>query len=96
MIEDVLDLAKIKHKKFHLQIELFDIHKSINEVIEMLSEQSVLKGIDLAAIIHENVPQMVSTDPNRLKRVFINLIDNALKFTSRGHIHLKVNSSKPY
>jgi signal transduction histidine kinase len=56
MIEDVLDLAKIKHKKFHLQIELFDIHKSINEVIEMLSEQSVLKGIDLAAIIHENVP----------------------------------------
>lgn len=39
---------------------------------------------------------MVSTDPNRLKRVFINLIDNALKFTQRGHIHLKVNSSTPY
>ena len=39
---------------------------------------------------------MVSTDPNRLKRVFINLIDNALKFTQRGHIHLKVYSSTPY
>ena len=47
----------------------------------MLSEQAILKGIDLAAIINDNVPQMISTDPNRLKRVFINLIDNALKFT---------------
>lgn len=56
MIEDVLDLTKMKYKKFHLQIELFDIHQTINEVIEMLSEQSVLKGIDLAAIINENVP----------------------------------------
>lgn len=62
----------------------------------MLSEQAILKGIDLAAIINDNVPQMISTDPNRLKRVFINLIDNALKFTSRGHIHIKVNSSSPY
>ena len=56
IVGDILDLAKLKHKNFKLLDELFDIYKVINDVIEMMSERAILKGVELAAIINENVP----------------------------------------
>ena len=56
IIEDIIDMAKFKHNNFMIQEELFDLRSLINDVIELLSEQTIIRNIEMKAIVQPCVP----------------------------------------
>jgi len=66
----------------------------IEGVITMLSEQAKAKGVGLAGLMYNEIPAAVLGDPVRLRQVLAQLIGNAVKFTSRGEVIVRVNEAK--
>jgi PAS domain S-box-containing protein len=91
IINDVLDFSKIESGKLELNIEQINLHELVNQVINLFKHQTNLKNIDLILNLDQNVPQYVFADAVRLKQILVNLIGNALKFTSAGKIQLDIN-----
>jgi PAS domain S-box-containing protein len=94
IINDILDFSKIESGKLDLHIEEIDLFRLLNQVIDLFKHQANLKNISLTLTIDKNVPQYLFSDSIRLKQILVNLISNALKFTSFGHIHLDVDLVK--
>ncbi len=90
LINDILDLSKVEagHLKLeHIEFELGDL---IEKAIEILAMRANEKGLELACHLSPDVPCHLIGDPNRLNQILINLISNAIKFTSAGSIILEV------
>lgn len=94
IINDILDFAKIESGKLELHIEDIDLFRLLHQVIDLFKHQANMKNIALSLTIEECVPQYIYADSIRLKQILVNLISNALKFTSFGHIHLDVDQVK--
>ncbi|WP_281228597.1 PAS domain S-box protein [Flavobacterium aquiphilum] len=88
IINDILDFSKIESGKLDLYIEDIDLFVLLHQVIDLFKHQANIKNIELILNIEENVPQYVCADSIRLKQILVNLMSNALKFTSFGHINL--------
>jgi len=93
VINDILDLSKIEAGYMRLELLAFDLHEMIHELAGMFEEQAARQSLDLTTDIAPDVPQWVEGDPVRLRQVMINLIGNALKFTERGFVTVKVQVS---
>lgn len=91
IINDILDFSKIEAGKLDLDIHEIDIHKLLNEVVDILQYQADKKKIELFVDIDPNLPDLIKTDSVRLKQVLINLLNNAIKFTEKGQVKLKVD-----
>ncbi|MDR6845998.1 PAS domain S-box protein [Flavobacterium granuli] len=94
IINDILDFSKIESGKLDLHIEDIDLFRLLHQVIDLFKHQANMKNIALSLRIEECVPQYIYADSIRLKQILVNLISNALKFTSFGHIHLDVDQVK--
>ncbi|HEU4789194.1 MAG TPA: PAS domain S-box protein, partial [Flavobacterium sp.] len=94
IINDILDFSKIESGKLELHIEDIDLFRLLHQVIDLFKHQANMKNISLSLTIEESVPQYIYADSIRLKQILVNLISNALKFTSFGHIHLDVEQVK--
>ncbi|RTY95140.1 PAS domain S-box protein [Flavobacterium sp. GT3R68] len=97
IVNDVLDFSKIESGKLELVIEKIDIIKLTKQVIDLFKYQADLKNINLSINIHPTVPQYILGDSIRLKQILVNLLSNALKFTTAGKITLSlknINSGK--
>ncbi len=88
IINDILDFSKIEAGRLELETLDFDVRCVIEETMDMLAHRAESKGIELASLIHSNVPSSVRGDPSRLRQVLLNLISNSLKFTERGEVVL--------
>jgi two-component system sensor histidine kinase/response regulator len=93
-IDEVLDYSKIEAGKVSLQQVPFDLQKLLEEVIDLHSFEAHVKGVHLLHDYQADVPTQVIGDPVATKRIFGNLLSNALKFTAQGHLLLKVNCPK--
>jgi two-component system sensor histidine kinase/response regulator len=93
LINDILDYSKIVAGKFDLEVAAFDLPDLIEETIELLAERAVAKGLELGWEIENNVPHSVLGDVGRLRQVLTNLVGNALKFTDRGEVVVRVSVS---
>lgn len=94
IINDILDFSKIESGKLELHIENIDLYRLLHQVIDLFKHQANMKNIALSLTIEKCVPQYICADSIRLKQILVNLISNALKFTSFGHIHLDVDQVK--
>jgi signal transduction histidine kinase/streptogramin lyase len=94
VINDILDFSKIESGKMEIEQEDFDLRHSIEEVMDLFSQRVAQLGLDLIYHIDFNVPMFLIGDSLRLKQVLINLINNAIKFTARGEVLLKVYVTK--
>jgi PAS domain S-box-containing protein len=94
LINDVLDFSKIEAGKLELEDFDFDVHRLVDDVVEMFAEQVQAKGLALAHAIAPDVPPAVRGDADRLKQVLVNLTNNAIKFTERGQITVRVAVEK--
>lgn len=94
VINDVLEISKIEAG--HLKIECIDflLGEMIERIVSYLAIDASRKGLSLSCHIPEEIPAMVTGDPTRLRQVLINLISNAIKFTSSGKVELKMNIEK--
>jgi len=91
LIEDILDISKIEAGKFSIEETEFDLHKLVNTTISMMKKQAETKGLGLSSHISPSTPYLLYGDPHHLRQVFINLIGNAIKFTSNGGIEFKIS-----
>lgn len=94
LINDVLDLAKIEAGKTELNLDMVNIHTLLETAIDVLSFQAHQKGLELILDLAANIPNKIETDELKLKQVLINLLNNALKFTEKGEVILRVSSLK--
>ncbi|XP_024961159.1 histidine kinase 4-like isoform X1 [Cynara cardunculus var. scolymus] len=91
LINEVLDRAKIEAGKLELEAVPFDLRSILDDVLSLFSEKSRHKGIELAVLVSDKVPQIVMGDPGRFRQVITNLVGNSVKFTEQGHIFVQVH-----
>src|SRR4051812_8425947 len=90
VINDILDFSKIEAGKLELDVHDFDLREAVEDVCEMLAPQAHGKGLELMAWIDDDVPATVGGDRARLRQVLTNLVANAVKFTERGEVAVRV------
>lgn len=90
LINAVLDHAKIEAGGLTLEKIPFDFHAAIDAVKTIVSDRATAKGLDFNAQISAQLPRFVIGDPTRLRQVLINLLVNAVKFTERGSVELRI------
>lgn len=86
ILHDVLDLSRIESQAMVLENINFDIQFTLRSVSLQMQEKAESKGIYLKLNIKDGFPQMISGDQHRLSQILFNLINNALKFTSKGGV----------
>ena len=88
VINDVLDFSKIEAGKLEIAENVFSLREMIHTIKDMLQPQVEEKGIRLRISIHPELPNTLYGDSLRLSQVFMNLLGNAVKFTSEGYVQL--------
>lgn len=91
IINDILDFSKIEAGKLELSPIKINIIEIAEQVCEMVKYQAIQKGIELLLNIQPNLPVYGIADPIRIKQILVNLMSNALKFTEKGEVELKVS-----
>lgn len=91
IINDVLDFSKIEAGKLKLESISFNLRDLCEELVEMLSINCFEKGIDIYVDYQNDADDMVVGDPTRVRQIILNLLTNAIKFTEKGHVLLRLN-----
>jgi PAS domain S-box-containing protein len=92
LINDILDFSKIEAGKLELEVLEFDLEQALVEFTEMMAYRVFQKDLEFIVSLAPGTPRRLKGDPGRLKQVLINLVGNAIKFTSEGEIELRVES----
>ncbi len=90
LIADILDFSKIEAGRLDLEAVEFDLHAVIDEAAELVAGVAGAKRIELVLSPHPALPAQIIGDAGRLRQVLVNLLGNAVKFTSAGHVLLRV------
>jgi len=88
VINDILDFSKVEAGKLELEIAPFHLGRSLEESVGMFRASAAEKGLRLSCDLAADLPEWVAGDETRLRQVVLNLISNALKFTSAGEVAL--------
>ena len=90
VINHILDFSKIEAG--HLEIERvpFNLPATLDDAVDVVADQVESRQIDLVCQMGAGVPETLEGDPGRLRQVLVNLLANAVKFTARGHVELRV------
>ena len=94
IIDDILDFSKIEAGQLELDPVPFDLHDLVGESLRTLAIRADDKGLGLALRVAPGVPSAVLGDPDRLRQVLVNLVGNAIKFTSSGEVVVSVESDE--
>jgi two-component system sensor histidine kinase/response regulator len=89
IINDILDFSKIEAGMLRFENSSFNLHRSVENVIDLFAQPARKKDLELALLIEEGVPVSVKGDPFRLRQVLTNLLSNAIKFTDQGEVVLR-------
>ncbi len=90
IINDILDISKIESGKFSIEDIEFNLNDVVSKTMKMLSFRSYQKGIELVIDIANDVPATLIGDPTRLRQIIVNIVNNAIKFTEKGEVALKI------
>jgi PAS domain S-box-containing protein len=90
IINEILDYSKIEAGKLDLEILDFDLRTTLEDTTDMVAVKAEEKKLELACHIHHDVPSLLRGDPGRLRQILLNLVGNAIKFTERGEVVIRV------
>jgi signal transduction histidine kinase/CheY-like chemotaxis protein len=92
LINDLLDLSKIESGSVVLAQDSVDLKEVIQTSIDILSELAYSRGLRLEVNVGEGIPRYLAGDEHRIRQILLNLMNNSLKFTTRGHVRLSLQS----
>ena len=90
IINDILDLSKIESGKMELEKTDFSLHQTVEQVLTTLRHKADEKGLHLLSDIDNRIPDVLIGDPVRLNQIILNLAGNAIKFTEKGSVEIRV------
>ena len=90
IVDDILDISKIEAGKLTVRTADFDLDELIDEITDVFAERAAAKGIRFRSIIYPDVRRQLRGDALRIRQVIVNLVGNAIKFTSDGEVTLSV------
>ncbi len=90
IINDVLDYSKIEAEKLVLHLDTFDLERCVHEVVMLLQSTARDKGLSLLIDYDLFLPTRLIGDPGRIRQILTNLVGNAVKFTTSGHVLIQV------
>jgi signal transduction histidine kinase/FixJ family two-component response regulator len=88
ILNDILDLSKIEAGKLQIEQQLYPLREILQDVTSLMKVRADAKGLPLVLETLGPLPQMIETDPTRLRQILINLVGNAVKFTDAGQVKL--------
>lgn len=91
IVNDILDFSKIEAGMVRIEEIQFNLHELLDSVITLFFVQAKEKNIDVRLQVSKTVPASIIGDPTRLTQILINLIGNAIKFTSKGNVKILVD-----
>jgi two-component system sensor histidine kinase/response regulator len=91
LINDILDFSKIEAGKLNIETIDFDLRVLIDEIGDFFALRAAEKRLELVCLVEPSVPSLVRGDPGRLRQILLNLVGNAVKFTSTGEVALLVS-----
>ncbi|MBX9748259.1 MAG: response regulator [Roseococcus sp.] len=89
-VNELLDLSRIEAGKLGIHADPFSLADIVKDVLDLLAPAAAEKGIELSASLDHLLPGQLIGDPSRIRQVLINLSDNAVKFTHRGSVELRI------
>ena len=92
VINDILDFSKIESGRFDLRSQPFDVRELVDEVVDTLAEVARRKGLEFASLVPVDVPRALVGSAGHLRQVLINLVGNAIKYTERGTVMVRVEA----
>jgi polar amino acid transport system substrate-binding protein len=92
IIDDILGYTRLDSNTLPIESGEFNLYETLENVVSILSVLAHEKHLELVLYIHSDVPQYISSDPNRISQVLTNLINNAIKFTDKGHVVVEVSA----
>ena len=90
LINDILDFSKIEAGKLDLEILDFDLQNLLDDFTATVALRAHDKGLELLCGVDSNVPTLLRGDPGRLRQILANLVGNAIKFTTKGEVVIRV------
>jgi signal transduction histidine kinase/DNA-binding response OmpR family regulator len=90
ILNDILDFSKIEARKLEFEVIEFDPRQLVDATLKVLDIRAAAKNLELVCDLGPGVPSRVLGDPGRLRQILINLIGNAIKFTERGEVVIRV------
>ena len=94
IINDILDFSKIEARKLEIDTIDFDLRYAIADTLRSLAPRAHAKGLELACQISPDIPAVLGGDPSRLRQILVNLIGNAVKFTEKGEVVVRVDCER--
>ena len=95
VLNDILDLSALEEGKISLQLAPLELRQVIADISDAMRPQAEQKKLDFGVQVHPDVPQWLLLDVKRLKQILFNLSNNAIKFTSRGGVQIRVKLGGP-
>ena len=92
LINDILDLSKIEAGRIEIDPCDFDLGERVRDVINMMRGRAEAKGLRLVLDQSSDFPRFVNTDPGKFRQILVNLVGNAIKFTTAGEVTIKMSA----
>jgi signal transduction histidine kinase len=94
IINDILDFSKIEASKLDLESEPFNLRSCVEEALDLVATKAIEKNLELAYQFATNTPNFIFGDITRMRQILVNMIGNAVKFTSSGEVVVSVYAKK--
>ncbi len=92
IVNDILDLSKIEADKLEIKKQVFELRPLLNDIGALMELKATKKGLQFSIHYRNSSPSQIYSDPLRLRQILVNLVGNAIKFTTEGEVKILVES----